>query len=132
MIEIELRDFRGCERASLRVDPIALIAGRNATGKSSIAQAIGAALTGDPLVVEGVAKGVRRRPRQDRRLERERHHRRARGQGARRMALVSGRERRQTPGGKRDGGRADEPRGHLRAGARRGRRRHAAGGPDGR
>ena len=57
MIEIELRDFRGCERASLRVDPIALVAGRNATGKSSIAQAIGAALTGDPLVVEGVAKG---------------------------------------------------------------------------
>ena len=57
MIEIELRDFRGCERASLRVDPIALVAGRNATGKSSIAQAIGAALTGNPLVVDGVAKG---------------------------------------------------------------------------
>jgi predicted ATP-dependent endonuclease of OLD family len=56
MIAIELRDFRGCERASLRVDPIALVAGRNATGKSSIAQAIGAALAGEPLVLEGLAK----------------------------------------------------------------------------
>ena len=55
MIEIELRDFRGCERASLRVDPIALVAGRNASGKSSIAQAIAAALSGQTRVVAGVS-----------------------------------------------------------------------------
>jgi hypothetical protein len=53
MIEIELRDFRGCERASIRVDPIALIAGRNASGKSSIAQALGAGLSGQTRVIAG-------------------------------------------------------------------------------
>jgi hypothetical protein len=58
MILLELRDFRGCERAALRCDPIALVAGRNASGKSSIAQAAGAALSGQTRVVDGVTKSA--------------------------------------------------------------------------
>jgi hypothetical protein len=58
MISIGLRDFRGCERADLACDPIALVAGRNATGKSSIAQAVGAALSGHTLPLAGLTKAA--------------------------------------------------------------------------
>jgi hypothetical protein len=55
MISLKLRDFRGCERADLSIAPIALVAGKNAAGKSSIAQSVGAALTGRALL-EGITK----------------------------------------------------------------------------
>jgi hypothetical protein len=58
MISIGLRDFRGCERADLVCAPIALVAGRNATGKSSIAQAVGAALSGSTLPLAGLTKAA--------------------------------------------------------------------------
>lgn len=46
MITIALRNFRGCAAANLECAPLALVAARNAQGKSSIAQAVGAVLTG--------------------------------------------------------------------------------------
>ena len=47
MITLRVRDFRGCEAAEIELDPIALVAGRNANGKSSLAAAAGALLTGN-------------------------------------------------------------------------------------
>jgi len=55
-IEIGLRNFRGCERAELLCAPIALLAGRNAAGKSSVAQATGAVLCGATLPFAGLSK----------------------------------------------------------------------------
>ncbi len=57
MISMRLRDFRGCERADVECAPIALVAGRNAAGKSSLAQAAGAALYSETLPLAGLTKG---------------------------------------------------------------------------
>jgi len=54
MIEIKLRDFRGCATADIECAPIALVAGQNAAGKTSVAQAVGAALTGNALPIAGL------------------------------------------------------------------------------
>ena len=51
---ITVSNFRGCARAELECAPVALCAGLNAAGKSSIAQAVGAALTGDALPITGM------------------------------------------------------------------------------
>ena len=56
MIAIKLRDFRGCERAEIECAPLALLAGKNAAGKSSVAQAVGAAASGNALPVAGLTK----------------------------------------------------------------------------
>lgn len=44
-----IRDFRGVERAEITAAPIALVAGKNFAGKSSICLAIAAALTGNVI-----------------------------------------------------------------------------------
>jgi DNA repair exonuclease SbcCD ATPase subunit len=54
MISITVSNFRGCARAQIECAPIALLGGLNAAGKSSIAQAAGAALTGNALPVPGL------------------------------------------------------------------------------
>ena len=46
---IKVRGFRGAERADLDANPIALVAGFNAMGKSSVCQAVAAAVTGQPI-----------------------------------------------------------------------------------
>ena len=51
-----IQNFRGAASAELNLGKIALIGGLNAAGKSSIAQAVGAGLTANPLPVRGVAK----------------------------------------------------------------------------
>src|SRR4029077_15235662 len=53
-IDIAVRNFRGCADARLTCAPIALIGGLNAVGKTSIAQAVGAALSGNTLPVAGL------------------------------------------------------------------------------
>jgi hypothetical protein len=58
MITAKILGFRGCERAELVLDPIALLAGKNAAGKTSIAQGAGAALSGEALVIPGLTKGM--------------------------------------------------------------------------
>jgi ABC-type dipeptide/oligopeptide/nickel transport system ATPase component len=47
-MEIEIKNIRSIASADIQVDRVALIAGRNGSGKSTIAQAIAAALTQDP------------------------------------------------------------------------------------
>ena len=56
MIRLQIRDFRGCERADVELNPIALVAGRNGAGKTSIAQGAAAALTGNALPITGITK----------------------------------------------------------------------------
>lgn len=55
-MEITVKNYRGCAEAALTIDPIALVSGTNHSGKSSIAQAVAAALTRNPAIVDGVTK----------------------------------------------------------------------------
>lgn len=57
-IEVKVTNFRGCRSAKFVMpgNGIALIGGRNAAGKSSIAQAVAAGLTGNPVPLRDVAK----------------------------------------------------------------------------
>ncbi len=59
-IEVKVTNFRGCRSAKFVMpgNGIALIGGRNAAGKSSIAQAVAAGLTGNPIPVRDVAKAA--------------------------------------------------------------------------
>jgi hypothetical protein len=56
MITIAISNFRGCERAMIECAPVALLGGLNGAGKSSIAQAVGAALSGATLPVAGLGR----------------------------------------------------------------------------
>ena len=49
MIEAKVRAFRGCVSADIQLAPLCLLAGKNHQGKSSIAQAIAAAMTQSPV-----------------------------------------------------------------------------------
>ncbi len=53
-ISIRVRNFRGCASADVECSPLALVGGLNAVGKTSIAQAVGAALSGNALPVAGL------------------------------------------------------------------------------
>lgn len=55
-MRIEIRNYRGIERATIDCEPIALVCGRNGAGKTSIAEAVAAALTGRANIVPGVTK----------------------------------------------------------------------------
>lgn len=55
-LEISVRDYRGIERADIDLNRIALVAGQNEAGKSSLAEAVQAALTGTPIIPDGVTK----------------------------------------------------------------------------
>jgi hypothetical protein len=69
-MQITIRDFMGCERADITADPIAIVAGRNAQGKSSVCTAVALAIAGQAvptgmlknqaglLVRVGAAKGT--------------------------------------------------------------------------
>lgn len=49
-MEISVRNYGGCKTISLSFEGVALIAGHNASGKTSVASAVAAALTGDPVL----------------------------------------------------------------------------------
>jgi len=55
-MKIEIKNYRGIESAGLELSPIALIAGVNGAGKSSIAQGVAAALTQNPAPIAGITK----------------------------------------------------------------------------
>lgn len=55
-MDITVKNFRGCEAAELTLAPIALVCGHNEAGKTSIAQAVAAALTRNAAPLEGIAK----------------------------------------------------------------------------
>ena len=51
-----IKNYRGLASASLDLTKICLVAGANEAGKTSTAQAVAAALTGDPVPIPGVKK----------------------------------------------------------------------------
>ena len=51
-----ITNFRGIKSASFTMNPIALVAGPNTAGKSSVAQAVTAILLGDPAPLDGLKK----------------------------------------------------------------------------
>ncbi|KKL54799.1 hypothetical protein LCGC14_2261810, partial [marine sediment metagenome] len=53
---LEIRNFRGIAKANIDLEKIALVTGRNETGKSSIAHAAQAVLTGNPVPIAGIKK----------------------------------------------------------------------------
>ena len=55
-MNIEIKNFRGIARAVFALSRVVLIGGNNAAGKSSVAEATAAALTGNALPVRGVKK----------------------------------------------------------------------------
>lgn len=56
MLTIKIRGYRGISSADFTVSRIALITGQNGAGKTSILQAVGSALCGRPLPVDGVRR----------------------------------------------------------------------------
>lgn len=56
-MQIVIENVAGCTKANIQTSAIALIAGANAAGKTSILRAISAAVLGDPLPVPGMTKG---------------------------------------------------------------------------
>ena len=48
-MQVDVRNFRGCQFASITIERILLLAGTNHEGKSSVAQAVAAALSGNPV-----------------------------------------------------------------------------------
>lgn len=55
-MQISIQNFRGISSAEIKTEKITLITGPNGSGKSSIAQAVGAALAGQPLPFTGLSK----------------------------------------------------------------------------
>ena len=55
-IKINVTDFRGIEKADIEVSGLALIVGTNAAGKTSVTQAVAAALTGNVTPLQGLRK----------------------------------------------------------------------------
>ena len=53
---LEIRNFRGIAKADIDLSQIALVSGRNESGKSSIAHAAQAILTGDTVPIAGLKK----------------------------------------------------------------------------
>jgi len=51
-----ISNYRGVSSAILEIDKITLVSAPNGGGKSSCCQAVGAALTGEPIPLEGIAK----------------------------------------------------------------------------
>lgn len=58
MIIVRVRNYRGCKYADINIDPIALVAGRNAAGKTSLAQATAATVCGEAMPVPGLTSRV--------------------------------------------------------------------------
>lgn len=57
-MQIKIKNYRGIGAAEIELSPIALVAGTNGAGKTSIAQAVAAALTRNAAIVEGVTKAA--------------------------------------------------------------------------
>lgn len=57
-MDIEVKNYRGVSDAALSLAPIALVAGTNGSGKSSIAQAVAAAVTQNAAPIDGITKSA--------------------------------------------------------------------------
>lgn len=57
-MQIQIQNFRGIHEAQLECDGVTLVTGTNAAGKTSIAQAVASALTGNPIPMAGMRKNA--------------------------------------------------------------------------
>lgn len=57
-MKVSIENYRGIRRADFKVGGITLIGAPNAAGKSSIAQAVAACITGRPLPIPGMTKSM--------------------------------------------------------------------------
>lgn len=57
-MQVNIKNYRGIASAELDISKICLVAGPNEAGKTSTAQALAAALTGDPVPIIGVKKSA--------------------------------------------------------------------------
>jgi hypothetical protein len=57
-MQVEIKNYRGVSDAQLTMAPIALVAGPNGSGKTSISQAVAAALTKNAAPIDGIAKNA--------------------------------------------------------------------------
>ena len=57
-MDISVKNYRGCELAEFSLAPVALVCGLNEAGKTSIAQAVSAALTRNAAPIDGIAKNA--------------------------------------------------------------------------
>jgi energy-coupling factor transporter ATP-binding protein EcfA2 len=55
-MQAHIINYRGISKATIDLSKIALVAGANGAGKSSVCQAVAAALTGEPVPMDGVKK----------------------------------------------------------------------------
>lgn len=55
-MRINIRNYRGIDRAEIELAPLCIVAGANEAGKTSLYQAVQAALTGQPIVMSEVKK----------------------------------------------------------------------------
>lgn len=55
-LQIKVKNFRGVDDAAIKLAPVALVCGENHAGKTSIAQAVRALLTGEVVPIAGVKK----------------------------------------------------------------------------
>jgi hypothetical protein len=55
-MKIKIDNFRGIEAAEISVAPVTLVAGRNGAGKTSVCQAVAAALAGEIIPIEDLTK----------------------------------------------------------------------------
>ncbi|MEF8794006.1 hypothetical protein [Thiohalorhabdus sp.] len=61
-MDVQIRSYRGIERAEVHMDPIAIVAGRNGVGKTSITEGAAAALAGEPLpIFEGEKPAMKKK-----------------------------------------------------------------------
>lgn len=57
-MKLTVENYRGIRRADIELAPLALVCAPNESGKSSIAQAVGAVLCGQPIPLPGVLKSM--------------------------------------------------------------------------
>lgn len=57
-MKIKVRNFRGVERADIDISGVTILAGNNGAGKSSICQAVSAAVSGHPIPFLTIGKGA--------------------------------------------------------------------------
>lgn len=61
-MDVQVRSYRGIERAAVTVAPIAILAGRNGSGKTSLLEGAAAALSGEPLpIFDGERSAIKKK-----------------------------------------------------------------------
>jgi len=56
MMKFNIANWKGIHSAEIKLDSVTLISGKNGAGKTSILEAIGAAIHGEPMIYDGITK----------------------------------------------------------------------------